>query len=266
MAGAIVAELNARFHNASASNDVREIGIFMRGLDTLSDYKRPWLPCPAEEAHCGTLRDRFSTSLVYPGQSTVYTPLGFVVHPDAVSVNCGYIDDGGSMHERCQPPRRSDTCTQPRACPPLSSQATPKNCSYGPSRLQEMVLARNANNRHGHVIRAYQEVVLDAATWVAHLPHTIMAFFLEASSRPTRKWAQALQSLHGMHAAFLSMYGRTASDVPVVLFDAKHAERAPFRELNPHALEELLASSARLLQRKPLPAHISRHLKPRVNV
>ena len=102
-----MAKLNSRFRAAESSNDMTKVGIIMRAWDGLNAPGRPWAPCQANQ-FCARYRDRFATSIIYPGYGDVYATEGggLVIRPEEVELNCAYYSDGGSQGAICNPPGR----------------------------------------------------------------------------------------------------------------------------------------------------------------
>ena len=90
--GAVATMLNDRFRGARATNNLTTAGVIVRGLDSSSDPDRPWMACTTN--WCARHGDHFSTSLVYPGHAASYGPIGFVIDPTLVELNC-------AQHPRC---------------------------------------------------------------------------------------------------------------------------------------------------------------------
>ena len=74
--------------------------------------------------------------------------------------------------------------------------------------------------------QSHNEVVLEAATWVAGLPATIEAFFAlpDEGSRVSEGRENWMRKLH---RDFLKMYQLTVEDVPLLVFDSDRMP--PFR-------------------------------------
>lgn len=136
--------LNERFLNARPTNDLARAGVVIRGWDGLSADGMPWMPCTPGQ-FCERYRDRFATSIIYPGHPDVYANGGFVLRPEELDMNCAYYSDGGSQGGVCLPRGRSAACTPgcKRWCDPARGV---KNwgCAWGPEHLREMLIQQQA--------------------------------------------------------------------------------------------------------------------------
>ena len=191
----------------------------MHQLDAMDDGhdEPPWLPCP-EHLWCREFGDRFSASIINPQMPFIFSDQkpGVVLNPEALLVNCAYRKDGATMHQTCDPPGRSEWCI-------------PGCASWGggfpPSHLQEMLQqqADDPNPWSGSCGQGggcrHNEIVLDAATWVQHLPDTIQGFFAPSGSV---EW-QARQ----LQQRFADAFGVATSTVPLFFLDLENLE-APF--------------------------------------
>ena len=146
---AVVAELNARFANAEATNDLWKAGVAMRGYDGLNAPDRPWEPC-VQGQHCERFRDRFATSIVYPGHPQTYSTGGLVLRPEGLELNCAYAHDGGSQGSTCWPPGKTDACI-PGCKRPCNPEFGARNwgCSWDSDHLREMILQQKVNQPKG---------------------------------------------------------------------------------------------------------------------
>jgi hypothetical protein len=220
----LAAELNARFRSAEPSQDLKRVGVILRGWDGLSEEGRPWLPCETHRS-CAKYRDRFASSIVYGGHTQSYAHTGgLVLRPDEVAVNCAYPSDGGSQKVVCDPPGRSERCTPgcKTRCDPAKGWRN-WGCAWAPEHLKNMLEQQRILEPHG----GYNEVILDAATWKANLPRTIMGVFVHIDAQPRdRAYATAV------HAAFLRAYGIDGSQTALLEYNATSAT-APFRDISP---------------------------------
>jgi len=202
--------LNARFRNAVASNDLTEVGVFMRSWDGISAHGQPWLPCRLNE-HCARYSDRFATSIIYPGHPETYAAGGLVLRPEEIELNCAYASDGGSQGVVCDPPGRQAGCSPgcKRWCDPARGVRN-WGCSWPPEHLRDMIEQQKVLEPNG----GYNECIVDAASWVKHLPRTIMAVFVQygASSRD-------VDTSRSVHKNFLARYGVSADETPFVTYD-----------------------------------------------
>lgn len=124
--------LNARFEGGRPTDDLTTAGVLMRTFDGLEHPRRPWEPCPVgqgEFSMCSRYRDRFPSSLVWPGHTGIYGECGVVIRPSAVRVRCAYSKDGTTMSKQGDP--CPFDCTRPGA--------KLWRCAWPPNRLQTMM-------------------------------------------------------------------------------------------------------------------------------
>lgn len=254
----VVRELNGRFARGRPSDDVSEAGVLLRALDALTppeaeaSHTTPWLPVASSRA-----TDRFSASLAsrrlpyYFMGNAGEGVAGFVVAPAVanVSMMCSYADDAASINHMCFPPGASAQCLP--GClgangqgPVATSEGwcVPKNewdyrCPHHAAQLGTMLALHESRARRDPRFRSctccswpecalYNEVLLDAHTWVAHLPWTIEAVFFSAGA------AHAEATAREAHGAFLAHFALDAAQVPLVQLDL-HNLGAPFTEVAP---------------------------------
>ena len=210
LGSAVVSELNERFTNAKESNDLSEVGVFMRAWDGISQYGQPWKPCTLTQ-HCARYSDRFATSIVYPTHPQTYAAGGLVLRPDQIELNCAYASDGGSQGVVCDPPGKRDDCTPgcKRWCDP-SRGSRNWGCSWPPEHLRDMISQQKILEPNG----GYNEVIVGAEAWVRNLPHTINAVFVHKGA-PANDVANSKR----VHANFLEEYGITSEETPLVEYD-----------------------------------------------
>lgn len=229
-------QLNRAFLAGVADDDITKAGVFMRAFDQLEDGDRPWLPCQLEK--CRGVSDRFASSIVNRRHPDLYTSGvgGIVISWEAVSINCAYYADGGSQKQTCDPPGRSKDCMPGctrKWCDPDGWRNW--GCGWAGNHLGLMLKQQDTNRGRG----GYNEVVIDgerprpnvlpclrpllivlthllhaAATWSAHLPNTVLAIFTLPESNAGFR-ARAVD----VHNRFLSEHGRTADQVPLLLYD-----------------------------------------------
>lgn len=183
----------------------------MRAFDGLEFPPQPWLPCPPNVgwlAMCARYRDRFPTSLLWPGHTEVYFGLGqggMVIRATVASARCLYHKDGTTMS------KKGDPC--PFDC--TSPGARLWQCAWPPTMLKTM-LEHQGSEEHN-------EVVLDAEPWVTALPETVEAFY----TTPDYAWADH-ERVRQVAADYRRVYGLSAEEVPIVLYDPAGGEAAPF--------------------------------------
>lgn len=207
----VVDVINSRFSGGHASSDLASAGVLVRVFDDLTDPERPWLPCPRDKpwlAGCARFSDHFSASLVWPGHTEVYTTGrgGFVLRPTAVRQVCFYHMDGTTMSKAGNP--CPEFCTSPGA--------RMWRCAWPPPQMQQ---GMNIQRGEDH-----NEIILDAATWVHNLPHTIEAVFTIPTNDPRSK-----EEARRVHQKYLRDTGLRVEDVPFLLYDK--TKTIPFTEL-----------------------------------
>lgn len=211
----IVDTLNARYLHAHASNDLRLAGVIVRAWDGLSAPGRPWEPCE-ENQFCARYRDRFATSIIYPGHPETYASGGFILRPEMMDLNCAYSADGGSQGVHCDPPRKTPECSPgcKRWCEP-SRGVKNWGCAWHPQNLKEMIEQQKILSPAG----GYNEVILDAEAWVRNLPQSIMAVFVHKNAK-----LADVENSRSVHANFLQRYGLTSDATPLVTYDIEAAQ------------------------------------------
>ena len=153
------------------------------------------MPCPLEcwdaPCFCADARDRISASLVHvnsPRYVGNNMPLyssnaGIVMSPTHNKMMCAWASDAGTMSRTCDPLGLSDKCVPGCYTPPgdtggvseeawCRDEADPSNCAHRPSQLDIMMRKHAKANTV-----TYNEIVFEAATYVARLPVTIEAVF-----------------------------------------------------------------------------------------
>ena len=199
--------VNARFHGAQlGSNRLDEAGVILHTFDATEDPHRPWALCSLA-SECSFLTDRsyVSTSVVYEGKSIAFglDHGGVILNPKFAQLLCAYNSDGGTRSKACNPPGVSDNCVPGCWAGPecwnlakgqrgscwfgagvwndwCHSRGAEGTCAWHPKDLGE-VLRRDRQNVQ------YNELVIDTATWNAHLPHSIEAFLIGGAMANTRK-------------------------------------------------------------------------------
>jgi len=202
----------------------------------------PWLPCPAH-LWCAKFADRFSASLVNAHLPFLYSTeaAGFVLAPDILQahINCAYASDGGTMRRICRPAGRSAQCIP--GCIPGEKEgpffhrgwcdaahpaAAPGGCYWGRTHLKEMQEQHvsqlqkrggdSCNQQGGDKSCYYNEIVIDAAGWVANLP-----WLIEATVVPSTASASAVGQAQELHAAFLAAFDVSSHTIPLLRLDMK---------------------------------------------
>ena len=186
---------------------------------------RPWRPCPEDQkwlAMCARFRDRFPTSVLWPGHLAVYRGIdqgGMIVRAAGARVRCSYNADGTTMSKKGSP--CAEWCTDPGA--------KWWRCSWPPDALKRMLEAQDTTS--------YNEVVLESSFWLDHLPDTVEAFFAvrwpdEMLGPPHDFNPPDKQNVLQARRDYLQEYHLASEDVPLLLYDAA---RSPPFVLYPHS-------------------------------
>ena len=85
-------------------------------------------------------------------------------------------------------------------------------CAWAGNQLSYMLKQQDEVRARG----GYNEVVLDAEAWTAHLPDTVLAFFTLPQSNAGYR-ARSIE----VHQRFLAEQHRSADQVPLLLYDIK---------------------------------------------
>lgn len=233
--------MNARFRAARNTGQLATSGVLIHVLDGISDPDKPWLPCKAGD--CAVYGDRFAASLIYPGHQDVYQGgkdgwqkgggLGFVLNPSQLKVNCAYYADAGSQGKVCDSTDpKFETCLPGCEdwCEPSRGAYNFGGCGWKPTQLKLMIEQQKTIKPDG----GYNEIVVDAASWVNALPRTIQAVFLclqrapEGGNWPLNHDPGKLWWAKDVHQKFITEYGLSPDDVPLLLFD-QNAFDEPFQ-------------------------------------
>ena len=165
---------------------------------------------------------------------------GFVVRPSLARVRCSYARDGHSTtkHEGCG---TDNWCELAAVDEPWSGGYA--TCAWKPDQFDHMMeeqakqaprldagvrirridgmrrlgfsrLPADTSKLDSEWLQSYNEVILDAAEWVAALPNIIEAvFILDGASEQHRQRAV------DAHAAFVQHFGLSDEDCPLLEFD-----------------------------------------------
>ena len=238
------AQINARFIGGGPYDDVRSAGVAMHQFDDLEDRDQAWRPCTS--GWCAKYGDRISASLVnkrspptpdgdiglFKDSEGVFSG-GFVADPSKTEVLCSYPGDGGTMDRLClnddgSPIHPDASCVPGCGC--KDSELTPcensctaaspspvsgvHQCAWPRTNLSAMLHIQEEVTKG-----VYNELVLDSATWVANLPHSVEAvFYPKGCSKATEDRARTA------HAAFVKHFG---TETPLLVLDVSNWE-APF--------------------------------------
>ena len=211
--------INERFRRFHPSDDLEHAGVLVHVFDGQHEQGRPWLPCPTDDQTnwCRKWGDRFAASLIHEGNSVLYNPgetgdvKGLIFRPSSTRLLCSYAIDGGSMTQTCEPPGVSASCIP--GCwsgkPGWCEQEEPNagfRCGgpFAPDRLATMLRLHEMPDARVH----YNEVIVDAASYVERLPHSLEAVIGDRE----------------VHMAFLREYHLSAHEVPLIKFGERGFE------------------------------------------
>lgn len=240
MAG-VAARLNARFRHGRPSSRLSDAGVIMHQFDEFESHDEPWAPCDTHGhgPQCHGHRNfagRISCMLVFQQlrarSDRVAVPMislagGIVVDP-SVPIKCAYGDDGSTWRAPggCFPSwcdRHHPQLPGQRYCGLGGKDAI--NAAWRPLDLDVMLRLHMEHGQPYHKPRfysGYNELVYDSRTYNGALPRTIEAFFVVKS-----RWINPEGQTFQRHRRFLAQYGKSAEQVPLLIFDP-HNWEAPF--------------------------------------
>ena len=162
-------------------------GVLVRQFDGMSDWERPWAPCTVNGHGACTAPhpnegDRWPSTFLNAKHAGTYSSSagGLIFDPALVTLRCGYSQDGSSMMKHCEAVGGGGAdgcipgCAHTAWCTDTSclDLRRTKECAWGPMQLEELLLKQDRCNPYGH-----SEVVVDPASVVRGLPHTVLAVF-----------------------------------------------------------------------------------------
>jgi len=229
------ASLNLRFQ---LFEPTLQDALVLHQLDDTGEHGREWLPCPAG-SWCGHLADRYSASLLLkrlPGQKQgkqTLLPLfqldkpGFLINTNRAVVSCAYSQDGGTTNKWCD--EWAEDCVpgcmmgyddhgnrrSQNWCDKLQRAEASSTCPYRANQLGEMVEQAVSDRSAGSGI--YNEVVIDAQSFVDNLPWSVEAFVFPTGYKDAGPEAEA--EARELHEKFVHIYKLTAADVPLMRLD-----------------------------------------------
>ena len=227
----------------------------MRNFEGMAGrHSMAWEPC-ADDEFCARAGDRLAASVVNPLMPHLYSSDagGVVVSPQHARVLCAFHGDGNDLGRFCRDPtdwlkmavvREADGSCVPgctsrfgwcddkwNPCP-LCEEVP---CAWRPAGLAKMAEAHVAKleswraqhqgcAKGGHAgrSRCHNEVVLDADAWVAHMPYTFEAVFVQGAST-----AASAADATRAHAMLLRRYNLDAQQLPLVAYYEEEPEE-PF--------------------------------------
>lgn len=201
--------------------------------------------------------------------------LGFVLNSGLLRVNCAYYADAGSQGKVCDPFTQRDVTEVNRCLPGCEDWCEPARgafnfggCAWKAKQLKLMIdqqktvptdgRTRAPMPKHEPALHAllslliesraqmflqihpeggYNEIVIDAKSWVEALPRTIQAVFLCLEPAPRGgNWPKdhdpgKLWAAQNIHKQFLAEYSLSSMDVPLLLFDSTELVE-PFRSID----------------------------------
>ena len=244
-ASSVARRLNTRFRNARPSSDLSLAGVVMHAFDRISEsWSDPWAPCDTtghgpqcQNGYTGRMSCFLSFQSMQLRADRVAIPLpqwggGVVVSP-IVQLRCAFGDDGSTY-------RTSNGCYSQwcdRSHPWSGAWPGGHPCGFGgsgqinrnwrPADLDKMLeLYADHSQHYGPPgwYHGYNELIYGSGEWNSKLPHTIEAFYILGTERA---WWEQHDSTIGRHRAFLTKYGLTDNDVPLLAVTASNWD-APF--------------------------------------
>ena len=202
---AVADAINRRFLQGAPSNKLEEAGLLIHMFDALEDGREPWTVC--HSGWCAGQVDHMSCSLINARLPHLFNQgVGLILAADT-QILCSFSADGGTQG------RAHGGCGG-RLC----NLGHWWECSWSPAYTQGMLQAQEAHNAHG-----YNEVIVDAYHWNQHLPAIIAAVVFGSGGAAAR----AMQ----VHRAFLSRFGRTAAQTPLLAMNLGNRAR-PFTDVS----------------------------------
>ena len=238
-----LAAINERWLHGAPSAELSAAGVFLSQWDAFHragespPQRQLWLPCQPTD-WCYWLvgaAPRYAAAIAnarMPGLWEAGTP-GFIVASAAVSMRCAYSSDASSQGPSTGCPEGAPLGAEPIRevvpAPKLTWCSPPEReygCAWRSSELDQMMahfLARCGYN----CARAYTELVMNYAPFVAQLPAAVEAVFVPASAT-----AEQVAMARDVHAAFVSEYGLSHEEAPpLVTYNPAGCPRSPFRRL-----------------------------------
>jgi len=218
----------------------------MHQFDEFESHAEPWAPCDnhGHGPRCQgdrTFSGRISCMLVFERlrerHDRVAVPLislagGRVVDP-SVPIKCAYGDDGSTW--RASGGCYSRWCDRNHPFQTAAGRSSQRPCGLGgkneidaawrPRDLDKMLQLHMEHSQPYHPPRfysGYNELIYDSATYNDALPRTIEAFFVVKN-----KWINPNGQTFQRHRRFLAQYGKSAEQVPLLIFDP-HDWTSPF--------------------------------------
>ena len=187
--------LNERFRLGHPSDRLSEAGVLLHVFDKNEDPYQKWLPC--SHGWCMRYSDRLAASIVSVQQRGLFGGApGLVYHPEHTNIRCSYSCDGGSMSGKAPGGCLGRPCTR----------SYPWKCSWPAGDLRAMLEQPTCGKGRG-----YNEVVVDTTPANYPLPEIIEAFFI--------RWDEDADPTRQIHRRFLSAYGVSAEQYPLVKLD-----------------------------------------------
>ena len=226
----IIDRLNQRFNAGRPSSLPHEAGVFVTQLDAMHQPQAPWLPCrPADWCYFAGA-DRFSGSVLWPQRTGLWSNdlPGFVIHPAAVELRCAYSGDGSTQHPGDPCPSRGEHGSSLNGHVSIEwcmwrNPNGDGGCAWRPGKLDD------AMRQHAYMGGRYNELVIEYAPFVAHLPASVEAIFLTPTTSADEQ-ARALRVRSAFRAAFADQLAHDAT--PLVMYDPVASPAEPFQLLD----------------------------------
>lgn len=161
-----------------------------------------WLPCT--RGWCVPFGDRIATSLINEHLGRMYSTRGGLIYRTSAHTNrvlCAWAGDGGTMNIQCSADERvAGKCVQGCYAHGKASWCTGMagGCPHPPDAIKRMMDSQALINPVG-----YNEVILDSATFVRNLPHSLEAFFVTNTAEGWEERAKIKEA----HARFVAVHG-----------------------------------------------------------
>ena len=145
-----------------------------------------------------------------------------LLNPTGLAISCAYYADGGSQGKPCNANNNGCTPGCARWCNP-SRGIFNWGCAWRGSQLKLMLEQQIAVHPNG----GYNEIVVNAQSWVDKLPGTIVAIFVCVNEEGEADHNK-LESARSVQRKFAGEYGIELRDFPLLMFDERNGEE-PFR-------------------------------------
>ena len=237
-------KLNSRFRVTTPGDTLASSGVLIHQFDGMEEPAEPWHPCEScTDARTRERSARVSTSMLFSGLQKRYHVLpifsydgGVVLSPAHTRLLCaygvdGHIDDGDKVRDGCGASR----------CDPHNPHIQPNNCLCGfgncnggvtpwrPEHLGAMLRLQVENGQSYSFgsYTGYNELVVESATWLRNLPHSVEAMFhvdctgsLEGKRNTAYSASRSCESARAKavqaHASYLRAVGASVHSFPLL--------------------------------------------------